>query len=327
MMKVGLQAFTLHEMPLTAEQMVEFAAKNGFDGIHLGFVDSITPTYNGDEAKALADRAADMGLFTNANVWPPVPVRAGKTYGELKQQLEKEIRVCAKAGWLDPRCGFHFDNEKFTDNPIPWEEQMSIGMRMLKELKPLLLDCGMHLNIENHGEPSFDVLRVVHEVGDDVIGVCFDTANALVAAEDPVETAKRVAPYTRVTHIKDGRLSLCDQGVMRQGRGPGQGQVDFETILPMLAEYHPDLQRSIEDHKWLFVAKIFQPEWLARIPQLSALELASFVQMAWQGQKDIDEGRVPTVEEYEAIPYAEQFEERVFGGRDYLKGLLKKLHL
>ena len=38
-------------------------------------------------------------------------------------------------------------------------------------------------------------------------------------------------------------------------------------------------------------------------------------------------GEIPPVEEYEAIPYLEQMEERLAFGRDYLNGVLDKLKL
>ncbi|NLP48815.1 MAG: hypothetical protein GX345_07750, partial [Clostridiales bacterium] len=98
-------------------------------------------------------------------------------------------------------------------------------------------------------------------------------------------------------------------------------------ILPVLGEYSPHLPLSIEDHKWLFTANIYDEEWISKNPDLTAYELGQFVKLAWDTQKKLDSGELMSIEEYEKKPYLEEMEERLIFGRDYLNGLLKKHNL
>ncbi|MDO4866087.1 MAG: nucleoside hydrolase [Clostridia bacterium] len=65
----------------------------------------------------------------------------------------------------------------------------------LNRLRPTLEKYGSRINIEDHSDATFDVLRVIEATGSHLTGVCLDTANTLVNGEDPIEAAKRVAPY------------------------------------------------------------------------------------------------------------------------------------
>ena len=144
----------------------------------------------------------------------------------------------------------------------------------------------------------------------------------LCHAEDPVLAAKRAAPYTHLTHTKDAIMFFCDKGYTRQGRAPGQGILDWPQILRALAEYSPGLRLSIEDHKWLFTFAVFEEDWLALHPDLTCAEFGKVISLVWQCETRIRSGDLPDPQEYEAIPYLDQMLERLYSGRDYLRGVL-----
>ena len=113
----------------------------------------------------------------------------------------------------------------------------------------------------------------------------------------------------------------------RQGKPPGQGNVDWEMILPILGKYNPDLPLSIEDHKWIAEARIFNEEWIEKNPNLTTYELGQFIKLAWKTQQKINSGEIIPIDIYEAIPYLDEMEERIVSGQKYLRALLKKLNL
>ena len=116
-------------------------------------------------------------------------------------------------------------------------------------------------------------------------------------------------------------------GFTRQGRPCGQGIVDWEQILPILGYFKPDLPISIEDHKWLFEVNVYDEHWQAHHPDLTPYEMGQVMKHVWIIQQKIDRGELPQVDEYEAIPFLDQLEERLLYGRDYLRNLVKKLGL
>jgi sugar phosphate isomerase/epimerase len=192
----------------------------------------------------------------------------------------------------------------------------------VRSLRPVLAECGSRINLENHGDSTFDLLQVVEAVGEDICGICFDTANTLVNAEDPVLAAKRVAPYTHMSHCKDGLTFFTANGVSRQGKPPGQGVVDFAQIIPILGAYNRDLRLSIEDHKMIFEFRIFDRDWMAKNPKLNSYELGQYVKLAAEAEKRLARGELPGVDEYEAAPFVEEMEQRLTDGAAFLRGLL-----
>jgi len=86
----------------------------------------------------------------------------------------------------------------------PKEPQIQGSIRMLKEAVEVARDNGVTLALENHIDfTSAELLRIVEGVGSEHLKVNFDTGNALRLFEDPVEAARRLAPYTVATHTKD----------------------------------------------------------------------------------------------------------------------------
>ena len=202
------------------------------------------------------------------------------------------------------------------------------ALRVLAGVAPALKDRGSRINLENHGDTTtFELVRLAEQVGPEQVGICLDTANLFVFAEHPVDAVRRAAPYVHMTHTKDAIVFFCDSGLQRQGRPVGQGCIDWETILPILGEHEPGLQLSIEDHKWFFYAHVFQDEWLAQQQDLSRDELARTLRLAWQTEQRIRTGALKAPMEYEKTEYADEMEERLSSGRDYLRGLLHRLKL
>lgn len=108
---------------------------------------------------------------------------------------------------------------------------------------PLAMACrrarevGVALAIENHGDlTAADITRLVRLVDDPVLGVCFDTANALRVGDDPLVAAARLAPLVRMVHLKDCEPLTPDLDPVA---GPcsvvyGEGVVPVAAILDVL---------------------------------------------------------------------------------------------
>jgi len=327
-MKVGVDTFTIRELKLNPIQQLDFMKEHEFAGAQFGGLGSFSKTLDIGEIREVRAYADSLDLYDHISVFLPNPYIAGN--GDTKSRIERvkgEIEIASECGWRDLHSSLGGPNNRY-NKEIPWERQTAATMEVLRALAPVLRDKGCRINLEDHGETTtFELVRIVEEIGPDTVGICLDTANVLVFAEDPVEAARRAAPYTHMTHTKDGIIYFSERGLTRQGRPPGQGCLDWEKILPILAEHSPDLTLSIEDHKWLFEAEIFTPEWHAEQADLSREELAKVVAIAWEWQRKIFSGECPDPAEYEAIPLDDQMMERLLFGRDYLKDLLKRLGL
>lgn len=325
-MRVGIDVFTIRELNLDPFQQVDFVRQRGFEGLQYGGVRSMSETLDVGKLREIHRYCDDNGMYSHVSVTTVNPITSSLSFDDLKASLIEEITAAAQAGWHELHSVINVGSERYT-HPIPWCRHVEGAIKLINQLRPTLEKCGSRINLETHGESTFDILKVIEATGTHLTGVCLDTANTLCNAEDPVMAARRVAPYTHLTHTKDGLVCFCEKGVLRQGKAPGMGSVDFEKVLAVLGEYTPDLPLSIEDHKWLFTADIFDPDWIAHNPELTPEEMGQFIKLAWEGQQKLFRREIPPIDEYEAVPYLDQMEERLAVGRDYLKALLKRLNL
>jgi len=104
--------------------------------------------------------------------------------------------------------------------------------------------------------------------------------NLLTMLEDPAAGTERILPWVVATHAKDGGLLLDDKGLISFTAEVGQGQVDFKTIIERLSTLDHEIHLSIEDHGGSFSIPIFDPVFLSRFPDLTALELSALIKTA-----------------------------------------------
>jgi len=325
-MRVGVDNMTIGCLGLDPRGRLDWIKERGFEGIQFPGIRSLSPDLDPGELAAIKAHADRLGLYSHVGVSAVNPVVHAGGPDALERILRDEIAAAARAGWRELHSCLNLDSERYA-HPVPWRVHVDGCVRLVNRLRPELERHAARINIETHGETTFDILHVIACTGPHLVGVCLDTANPLVNAEDPALAARRVAPYVHLTHAKDAIVAFCDEGIVRQGKPVGGGVVDFPEILPVLAEYSPDLPLSIEDHKWLFKARIFEEAWIAKNPDLTSHELGRVVRLAWATQRRLDAGEMESIEAYEAVPFADEMERRLLAGRDFLAGLLDRLDL
>ncbi len=109
---------------------------------------------------------------------------------------------------------------------------------------------GIALAIETHCVISVEgLVELLERVEFDSLGVVLDTANVVRVGSDLVEATKRLAPYTRMLHIKDLDLSEASFG-NPGGWWPcvplGQGDLDLTSALDVLRKANFDELACVE---------------------------------------------------------------------------------
>jgi sugar phosphate isomerase/epimerase len=105
-------------------------------------------------------------------------------------------------------------------------------VELLREACAAARDAGLRLALENHGDLTAEQLELLLErVGDDDLGVCFDTANALRAGDDVAAAAGRLAPAIAIVHLKDCAGTWVDPAAGPVSVGPGEGVVPLDAVL------------------------------------------------------------------------------------------------
>jgi len=324
-MKVGLDSYSLHPLERDEVGRLAYCRDHGFAGLQAGNLRRTSPGLDPGPLKAFRDAADAMGLYTEVSVGPINPHGAGRRPDEIVEGLPAQIESAAACGWNELHAALGGPRERY-ELATPWPRQLADCTDILRRVAPVLRHHGCRINLETHGDTTtWELVRLCEAVGPDCIGICLDTANVLLFGEHPTDAARRAAPYTHMTHAKDAILYFTDEGLTRQGRPPGRGCVDWNAILPILAAHAPDLTLSIEDHKMVFTAPIFDADWLAQQPDLTRDELARTVALAWSVHRRIIAGEIPDPDQYERIPFADEMDERLAFGRDYLNGLIRDL--
>ena len=326
-MRVGLDGYTISRLKLDPFQTLDFVKAHDLDGIQFGGVRGFSGTLDAGRLKDIRAYADQLDLYSHVSVSTCNPYLVKATLDDHLNRLKAEIEASAACGWHELHTSLGGLTERY-EHPVRWPQHLADATDLIRKLGPVLRAHGSRINLETHGDTTtFELVRLIEDAGPDIAGICLDTANVLCQAEDPVLAVWRAAPYTHLTHTKDAVAYFIDTGYRRQSLPPGQGALDWPTILPILAAHAPDLPLSIEDHKMLFDFHIFDSHWLSLHPDLTREELARVVRLVWQCQQRFLSGELPDPDAYERIPFEEELEARLCSGRDYLKGLIETLGL
>jgi len=326
-MQVGLDTFSIRELKLSGMETLDWLKDHEFAGALFGGLGSFSAELDLAELKEARAYADSLELYTEMSVSNCNPHQVKRPLEEHRREVEKQIELAAECGWHELHTAFGGGEERYRDT-VSWVDQLADAARFIRSLAPVLRAHESRINTETHGDvTTFELIRLIEDVGPDIAGICLDTANLLCHCENPASAVRRAAPYVHMTHIKDAMITFTNSGYRRQSLPPGRGILDWRTILPALAEYEPNLRLSIEDHKWLFDFHIFDPHWLRLHPDLTVEEFASVLKIAWTCQQKMANGELPDPETYNAIPHLEELEDRLGFGRDYLNGMLDQLDL
>jgi sugar phosphate isomerase/epimerase len=322
-MRVGIDVFTLNPLKLNPCAQLDLIKEMGLEGAQFGGLRSLSKNLDPGELRAVRERADALGLYSHVSLSITCnPLLARLTPEEHRDAIAKEIELAAACGWHELHSSLGGGDERYL-HETPWPEHLAAAGRLIRSLGPALRQHGSRINLETHGDATTaELVRLVEDVGPDIAGICLDTANVLCHCEDPVLAAKRAAPYTHLTHVKDAVAYFTDHGFRRQTLPPGRGAIDWPVVLPILAEHSPNLPLSIEDHKWLFKFDCFDKKWLALHPDLALPEFAAFMRLVWQCQQRFSAGELPDPDTYERIPFADEVKERLAAGAGYLKRLI-----
>jgi sugar phosphate isomerase/epimerase len=343
-MRIGLDHYTIHHLPLDARGVLAFAAERGLEGVQFGSPLQLSPTLDAGEIRQIREHADAQGLYLELGIPSVNPHQAAAHFREpdtFVDQLVALLRAAAPAGVRSLRSFIGGQFQRLPDSVVcrmddlrsdsarpgvPWHTQLADTVDILQRLAPVARDLGIRLALEPHLDAtSFQLLRIIDAVGADVVGICLDTANPMLRMEDPLEAARRLAPHVLMTHTKDAALLFHESGLRWQCRPCGQGTVPFQAILAELAPYAPDLTLSIEDHAGLFELPIYETEWMETFDDLTPAELALLLRRAWLTGRRLSARRPEDPEVLETIPWSERVLPRLDAAVRYLRDLLDEV--
>jgi len=244
------------------DEVLKEAADQGMDGVLLRTLYELSPDLDASLLADVASTARDLGLVLELGIGKVNPYMAAELpeirrlgAGSYVAGMTRMIEAAAAMGchelWtatgnFHPELPGLLKNDRYRRD-APWADQLAAIENLLHQLAPVLRAHGTHLNLETHEEITTpEVVRLVESVGPDVIGVTFDSANVYVHGETAEAAAARVAPYTRMCHLRDVAIVDGPDATDRYLLPCGDGVIDWTAVVGVLLQANPDLMLTIE---------------------------------------------------------------------------------
>jgi 3-oxoisoapionate decarboxylase len=133
------------------------------------------------------------------------------------------------------------------DRLEPFKQMFERCKKEVELAEPVLRKYKIKLGIENHkGWRSAEQVTWLKQLGSEWVGVCLDFGNNLSLCEDPMDTARTLAPYTCFGHIKDMAVEEYEDGFLLSEVPLGEGILDLKQIVQILRATDPNMIFDLE---------------------------------------------------------------------------------
>ena len=158
----------------------------------------------GEDVRTVARYAQEHGLF--------ITLAAG---GYMPDKLAEALELGARlsAGTVRTVVG----GAKIGGDRRPlagrWQSFLEEVLTGLQEATKIAERVSVNLAVENHQDlASEELLWLCESIGSQRFGITLDTGNPLATAEEPLDFARRLAPYVKNVHLKDYWIYLSEEG-------------------------------------------------------------------------------------------------------------------
>lgn len=183
----------------------------------------------------------ELGMYLEGSIGLP------ETEAEIPA-FEEQLRRAKEAGATVVRtvCLGGRRYETFTT----LEEFKAFKARSLRSLEwaePIVRKHRIRLAVENHKDWRVpELTAIMRHLSSEWIGVTLDFGNSISLLEDPLTTARGLAPYVFSTHVKDMGVREYDDGFLLSEVPLGQGLCDLPQIIALCREHNPGIRFNLE---------------------------------------------------------------------------------
>jgi 3-oxoisoapionate decarboxylase len=266
---------------ITPKHLLDKAKSCGLEGAELP-----ATLMKGEDAASVANYAQERGLFITL-----------ETEGYDPNKLAAAIDLGVRLGARTVRTivgGAKLGGDR---RPLAgrWQSFLHDILVGLQEAISIAERAGVNLAVENHQDlTSEELLWLCESIGSPRLGITLDTGSTLATAEEPVDFARRVAPYVKNVHLKDYQIYMYDEGY-RLARCPlGEGVVDFPTLFEIFSETCPEVTMSIElGALEARLVRVLAGDYWPDYPPRSAAKFAHVLRFVLQNARPSGDWRTP----------------------------------
>src|SRR6266566_848714 len=175
---------------ITPRQLMDKAIAAGLEGVDLP-----VSLMKSEDTTTVAHYAQERELFITLET---------EGYDPVKLARAIDLSVSLGVGTVRTMVG----GARFGGDRRPlvgrWHSFLQEILAGLRQATAIAEQAGVNLAVENHQDlASEELLWLCESIGSHRFGITLDTGNPLATAEEPVDFARRVAPYVKNVHLKD----------------------------------------------------------------------------------------------------------------------------
>ena len=311
--------------------MLDYVKENGFDGAYFRLMLDLSPKLDPEELKEIKAHADSLGLFLGAGVGWMNPYNTAERPeirrfgdGDYRLAIEKMLKAARLIDntelWAVSAHSVHgtpayVAYDRFRTD-VSWGDELRAMTKFINSLAPMLRDLQLRVNLEAHGdETSFEAIRLIEEVGADVVGITLDPGNLPLQGDVPLDATRRMAPFINIVQPKDGIVYRTAEGLHQQIRTVGEGILDWDAAVAELGKYHANLMFCFESYRAENLLLWSTAKYRSHYPEMTEADVRQFEQFADDFEQKVKRNEVLGVEEYRKLPFRDA--ERL---ADYRKG-------
>jgi sugar phosphate isomerase/epimerase len=282
--RLGLDAYSVRDFEWKAMELLDFARGLGLGSIQMsapGEFESLEPAH----LDRVRMRASEYDILMDVAISSICPTTGAWDREETPQDyIAMGLRVAQAVGSRTLRCFVGGPNSRGGDPPF--EAHVESTLKVLRSVRSRVLDSGIKLAIENHGDFEARELRsLIEEAGPDVVGCCLDTGNPMSVMEDPLLTLEVLGPHTVSSHIRDSVVYEHPRGAAFQWVALGDGSIDFKQWTARYRQLCPNvpLQLEILTGSPPTVLPFLEDAFWKKFPNKPAADFSRFLRLVKDG--------------------------------------------
>jgi 3-oxoisoapionate decarboxylase len=250
--RLGLDMFSVGAQQWTPFQQMDFAAKWNVKMVHFSEIRFLgSPDWKvalaPDNLRSIRARADELNLDIEIGMRSICPTSSGfdRNAGTAEEQLGRMVDAAKIVRSPLVRCVLGTQ----ADRTGPIEKHIEATVRVLRNLRSRIMDAGIKVAVENHaGDMQARELKMLIEAaGQEYVGACIDSGNAVWTIEDPHLTLDVLAPYVVTSHMRDSYVfNAPGRGTAVQWSRMGDGNIGMEEYIRKYVARCPGAAVSLE---------------------------------------------------------------------------------
>jgi sugar phosphate isomerase/epimerase len=223
---------------LAAEPFVDLCRSFGADGCQMDM--SQLASTESAYLDGLRRRLGESRLFLELSV-------SGKVL-EDEARFAEVAAVARKLGAARLRIALlHGRRYEDFESMGAWREFADHWRSVLPRAKRALDQHRLEVGIENHKDwRAEELVELIRSVDSPYLGACVDFGNNISLLEDPLDTARTLAPYAVTTHLKDMAVRPYDRGFELSEVTLGTGLLPLAKMIEVLRAARPAVPLCLE---------------------------------------------------------------------------------